>query len=244
MASDHFSTQSAAYAQFRPRYPAALFDWLAALVDGRQAAWDCACGSGQATDELAARFAHVTGTDLSAAQLAHAPSLPNVTWRVAQAEDSGLEAGSVDLITVAQALHWFDLPRFWTEARRVLRRGGVLAVWSYGVFQVDEPRIEAVCAHFYEHVVGGFWPPERRIVEAGYASLQFPFQEIAAPEFEMQVEWSLDELLGYVSSWSATTRCTQHHGCSPIPELRQQLAPLWRQERIGVRWPLSIRAGR
>lgn len=244
MASDHFSAQSAEYAQFRPHYPPELFDWLAEQVKSRAAAWDCACGSGQATRELAARFDQVIGTDLSAAQIQHAPALPNVMWRVTRAEESGLPDGSMDLVTVAQALHWFDLPRFWAEALRVLKAGGVVAVWSYGVFQIGEPEIERLCAHFYEHVVGEFWPPERRIVEAGYATLDFPFAEIAAPAFEMEVEWSLDALLGYLSSWSATTRYAQHHGHSPIPELRRELEPLWENERLVVRWPLSMRVGR
>lgn len=244
MIKDHFSSQSSQYARFRPKYPPALFDWLALQTKARTSAWDCACGNGQASTELAARFERVTATDISDAQLSHAPSLPNVAWRVAAAEESGLEAASVDLLTAAQALHWFDLPRFWAEARRVLKPDGVLAAWSYGVFKLGNPEVEQVCQHFYENVVGDFWPPERRIVEAGYGGLEFPFREIAVPTFEMQADWTLEELLGYMSSWSATIRYTQARGASPIPELEQKLRPLWRTTRIAVNWPLSIRVGR
>lgn len=160
--------------------------------------------------------------------------MPNVEWRVAAAEEGGLETASVDLITVAQALHWFDLPRFWAEARRVIKPGGVLAVWSYGVFSLGNSEVEKVCHHFYENVVGDFWPPERRMVEAGYGQLKFPFREITAPPFEMKVEWSLEELLGYLSSWSATVRYTQARGASPIPELENKLRPLWSAPQISV----------
>lgn len=241
MIKDHFSTQSSEYSRFRPTYPAALFDWLAQQTSERISAWDCACGNGQASTELAARFERVTATDISEAQLSHAPSLPNVDWRLAAAEESGLEAASVNLITVAQALHWFDLPRFWAEAWRVLKPNGVLAAWSYGVFKLDNQEVEKVCHHFYEDVVGDFWPPERRIVEAGYGELEFPFPEIIAPAFEMRMEWSLEELVGYMSSWSATARYIRAHGASPVPELGRKLRPLWGVPRVTVSWPLSIR---
>lgn len=244
MTEDHFSVQASQYARFRPTYPPTLFDWLALQTLEKCSAWDCACGSGQATSELAARFERVTATDISEAQLSHSPSLPNVAWRMAAAEASGLDAASFDLITVAQALHWFDLPRFWSEAQRVLKPSGVLAVWSYGVFKLGHPAVEKVCQNFYDKVVGDFWPPERRIVEAGYGALTFPFREIAAPVFEIKREWSLDELLGYMSSWSATVRYTQAHRTSPIPDLARKLQLLLSTNRISVRWPLSFRVGR
>ena len=244
MAGDHFSRQSAEYARFRPAYPEAFFDWLTAQTQKQESAWDCACGNGQATTALAKRFKQVTGTDLSASQLAHAPTLPNVRWRAAPAEESGLDAASFDLVTVAQALHWFDLPRFWAEVRRVLKPGGVIAVWSYGVFTADDPRVQAACDHYYTEVVGGYWPPERRIVEAGYGSLEFPFEEITAPPFQMQVEWTLDDLLGYLSSWSATVRYEAARGASPLPQLREDLSAVWTKEALAIRWPLSMRIGR
>jgi SAM-dependent methyltransferase len=245
MSADHFSTQSASYAQFRPTYPEAWFEWLMTCVTGRKLAWDCACGSGQATLALAPRFEKVIATDLSAQQITHAPAVPNVDWRVAQAEISGLPDGSMDLVTVAQALHWFDLSRFWPEVQRVLRPGGVVAVWSYGVLRLPNEELQAMCDDFYENVVGEFWPPERRIVEAGYGALEFPFEEITAPAFDMQSQWSLDALLGYFSSWSATARYVQAHAESPIPSLREKLLPLWAAEGLTtIRWPLSVRVGR
>ncbi len=245
MASDHFSTQSTQYAAYRPVYPPCWFDWLAEQVHQRHTAWDCACGSGQATQDLARKFRHVIATDLSAAQLSHAPSLPNVEWRTAHAEESGLESESVDLLTVAQALHWFDLPRFWQEARRVLRPGGVIAVWSYGVFQLDHPEIANVCYDFYQNIVGPFWPPERRIIEAGYGSLEFPFLEIPAPIIEMQATWTLDALLGYLRSWSATTRYISTVQEDPLIPLKERLLAVWPPApALNVRWPLSIRVGR
>lgn len=244
MSSDHFSTQAAAYAQFRPSYPREWFDWLSGQVAERTLAWDCACGSGQATVSLAGYFDQVVGTDLSSSQLSHAPSLPNIEWRKATAEESGLEDSSVDLITVAQALHWFDLPRFWAECRRVLKPDGIVAVWSYGIFRVGSGPITAICDDYYSHQLKDYWPPERRIVEAGYGTLDFPFTEIDAPEFHLRESWSLDELTGYLASWSATERFRIATGTNPIPELRESLAPWFTGERIEVCWPLSIRVGR
>ena len=244
MASDHFSTQSSQYALFRPTYPAALFDFLATQVSGKEAAWDCACGSGQATAELVSRFERVIGTDLSDAQLSHATDLPNVHWSMVHAEESGLETASMDLITVAQAVHWFDLPRFWEEARRVLKPGGILALWCYEVFTIPHSEIQSACDYFYNEVLGEFWPPERRIVEAGYSSFDFPFEELETPQFEMSVEWTLEQLLGYLSSWSATARYIKANGRSPIPDLEDILRPLWTEERLKVSWPLSSRVGR
>jgi len=244
MSSDHFSAQSAEYAKYRPTYPAELFDWLAANCSSRDLAWDCACGSGQATSGLASRFRSVIATDLSRAQLDHAPACSNIEWRVAHAEESGLGASSVDLVTVAQALHWFDLPRFWVEVNRILKPDGVIAVWCYGVFELDNPQINAVCERFYRETVGAFWPPERCIVEEGYASIPFPFLEIPSPRFHLQVDWSLEQLLGYFASWSATTRYRQTKGLDPIAELRAVLTPHFTMPTIRVRWPLSTRLGR
>jgi SAM-dependent methyltransferase len=244
---DHFSTVSRDYASFRPSYPPALFKWLGAIPGRQELAWDCACGSGQGTLELSRHFKQVIGTDASETQIKAAPrDEATIQWRVAPAEASGLTAESVDLITVAQALHWFDLPKFYAEANRVLRPEGVLAVWCYGINEVEDRAINECILDFYSNVVGPFWPPERQIVETGYRTLDFPFAELEVPPFRMETSWSLPQLLGYFRTWSATTRYIAAHGHDPVVELEIELARLWgspKEERI-VRWPLSIRAGR
>lgn len=244
--TDHFASVAADYARFRPVYPAALFAWLADLAPARTMAWDCAAGSGQASRDLADHFDQVIATDASAAQIAAAHPHHRVEYRVAPAEASGLSAGTVDLVTVAQALHWFDLDRFYAEVRRVLKPGGVLAVWSYGVLAVAGTAVDERVQTFYRDTVGPYWPPERQLVESGYRTLPFPFAELEAPAFHMETSWSLSELLGYVRSWSATGRFGVERGYDPVTALADELASLWGaplEPRI-VTWPLALRVGR
>lgn len=241
---DHFSSVSRHYAEFRPTYPQPLFDWVAAHAPDRKLAWDCAAGSGQATQDLAARFDRVIATDASAAQIAAAPRHPRVEYRVAPAEQSGLPEASVDVIVVAQALHWFDLERFHAEARRVLVAGGLLAVWCYGKMRVDNECADRLLQHFYGETVGPWWPPERGHVENGYRTLPFPFEEIATPAFGIEAEWTLAQLLGYLRSWSATARFIAARGFDPVAALAHELAPHWGEGNLRVEWPLALRAGR
>jgi SAM-dependent methyltransferase len=243
---DHFSSLSAAYAGFRPTYPAALYDWLAEVAPSHEMAWDCACGSGQASVDLARHFRLVAATDASAVQVAHAAAHERVAYFQAPAEASGLAAASVDLITVAQALHWFDLPRFYAEAGRVLKPGGVLAVWSYGVQSVAGEAVDALVQRFYRETVGPYWPPERSQVEDGYQSLDFPFAEFAAPRFEMNAYWPMARLLGYFRSWSATGRYVEQRGEDPVAALAVDLAEAWGDPEAPrlVTWPLAVRVGR
>ncbi len=244
--TDHFGRQAADYARFRPAYPAALFDHLAQLAPRRALAWDCACGNGQATVPLAARFDHVIGTDASAGQLAQAPRLPNVEWRLAPAEASGLDAASVDLVTVAQALHWLPLAAFHAEVARVLRPGGVFAVVFYGKLLVDAPAVDDLVQQYYEDIVGPYWPPERRHLEEAYRGLPFPYPALAAPTIAMAVDWSATDLLGYLRSWSATAAFITARGYDPVNALAPVLARAWpaAESTINVRWPLCVTAGR
>lgn len=242
--ANHFATVAAEYAAFRPRYPAGLYDWLAAEVADRDAAWDCACGSGQVSLDLAARFAHVEATDASAEQIRAAPAHPRVRYRVATAEASGLAAGSVSLVTVGQALHWFDCARFYAEARRVLRPRGVLAVWSYQNCRLADPLDQALVTDLYERVLGPYWPAERAHVDDGYARLALPQPAMVTPHFAMSVAWTHAQFIGYLRSWSATARCVAATGIDPTAPVAEALAAGWGEHARVVRWPLTVHAAR
>ncbi len=242
--TDYFSTVAADYAHFRPDYPDTLFDHLARIAPGHDLAWDCATGNGQAAQGLVGHFARIHATDASAAQIAAATPHPRIRYAVAPAESSGLAEVSCDLVTVAQALHWFDLPRFLDEARRVLRPGGILAVWCYGPHRLDDPALEAVSSRFYHDIVGPYWPPERALVESAYAMLDFPgFEELPVPALELSHAWPLATLLGYMGTWSATQGYRKATGKDPLPSLADDLARHWgdpsRPRRI--QWPLGLR---
>lgn len=243
---DHFSAVANRYADFRPHYPAVLFDYLATLVSSDATVWDCAAGNGQATHDLAARFAKVIATDASKEQITSARPNPKVEFRVAPAEQSGLPDRSVELITVAQALHWFDFERFYAEVRRVLKPDGVLAAWAYGINTVEGDAVNELVQDFYANVVGPYWPPERELVEAGYRTIPFPFAEIGAPTFRMEAQWTLEQLLGYFSTWSATNRCIKATGKNPLGPLAEALAKHWGDASTPrlVTWPLALRVGR
>lgn len=244
--ADHFSRVASEYASRRPGYPDELFAYLAGLVSRRELAWDCAAGSGQATLPLARWFQHVVGTDASPEMLSRAPAHPQIQYRVAQAEQSGLSSASVDLVTVAQALHWLEPDLFYAEVERVLAREGVLAVWTYGRNHLDDESLDRVLQQFYEDIVGPYWPAERCHVEAGYRTLPFPFPELVPPSFAMEMEWSLTELLGYVGTWSASQRFREVEGHDPVQLLASGLAGEWGapDRRRRITWPLSTRVGR
>ncbi|HEY0005233.1 MAG TPA: class I SAM-dependent methyltransferase [Pyrinomonadaceae bacterium] len=243
---DHFSTHSVDYAKYRPLYPAELFAYLASLVFARERAWDCATGNGQAAQGLARFFEHVIATDASQSQIASAAAHAKIEYRTAPAENSGLESGSIDLITVAQALHWLNLEDFYNEAKRTLRPGGVVAVWCYNLLTINE-ELDQPINRFYGETVGPYWPPERVIVEDKYRSIPFPFIELNPPQFYIEVDWSLLDLLGYLRTWSATQRFIKERGFDPVTEgLADELLALWGEpeRRQLVRWPLHLRVGR
>jgi SAM-dependent methyltransferase len=242
---DHFSTRSADYAAYRPTYPAALVNALADLCPATGHALDVGCGSGQLSVLLAERFAVVTATDASAEQIAKAAAHPRVAYAVAPAERTGLPAGSVDLVTAAQAAHWFDLDAFYAEARRVARPAAALALVTYGVMRLEGPA-EEVVRHYYWNVIGPYWPPERRHVEDGYRSLPFPFAAIELPPLAIEVAWQRSDFLGYVETWSAVRALETSVGRGPVKAFARDLEAVWPdpEERRIVRFPLSVRAGR
>jgi ubiquinone/menaquinone biosynthesis C-methylase UbiE len=245
MADDHFSSVAQQYAQSRPTYPDALFGWLASCCAAHELAWDVGAGNGQASLALAGHFARVLATDLSAEQIAQAPTHERIEYRVAPAERSGLPEHGTDLVTVAQALHWFDLDPFYREVRRVLKPTGVFAAWSYGVLELDDPVVDAAVQHFYREVAGPHWPAGRRHVENGYADLAFPFKPLPPPPLWIRLQWDLAAFLGYVRSWSATARLRSQAGDAPLLAFEQQLAAAWGDPAAPreVRWPITMRAG-
>lgn len=245
---DHFSGHAADYASFRPGYPPELFDFVAALPRRRGTAWDCGTGSGQAAVGLATRFdrfERVIATDPSARQIEHAEPHPRVEYRVAPAEDSGLPDASVDLVTVAQAFHWFDFDRFFAEVRRVLAPGGAVALWSYNLARVT-PEVDGWTDGLARETVGPYWPPERRWVDEEYRTVPFPFPEVEAPVFYLEERWSLERYLLYIRTWSAFQRYQKATGRDPIEEDRARIEAAWgNPERVRtVSWPTFARASR
>jgi len=242
---DYFSENSDNYRKYRPVYPDALFDYLATIAPSSALAWDCATGSGQAAQKLAARFSRVFATDASGDQIRKAKPAGNITYKVARAENAPIPSNTVDLITVAQALHWFDLEPFFGEAQRVLKKNGIIAVWTYNLLSVT-PALDAIINRFYGETLDRYWPPERLMVEDGYRHIPFPFPKLPCPEFSMSASWSLSEMLGYLGTWSAVKLYREKKGADPMEIIRHELATEWgapdRRYKIG--WPLALIVGK
>lgn len=240
---DHFSQVSKEYRTFRPEYPEELFRWLARIAPQQEAALDCGCGTGQAAVALARYFRIVYAVDPSSEQIANAIHDEKVTYSVASAEKTGLPQESLDLIIAAQALHWFDLDRFYPEIHRIARQGAVFTAFSYGLITVN-PEVDKVIKHLYYDNLGHYWPPERRHVDEGYRTLPFPFQEIAIPKFVMTANWDLQHLLGYLATWSAVKEFRARTADNPLKGAEAELRAVWEQEEVkSISWPLVIRAG-
>lgn len=242
--ADHFSTVAARYATYRPTYPPALVDVLADRAPAGTA-WDVGCGSGQLSVALAARFPRVIATDPAQALLDAATPAPGVEYRCASAEASGLPDHSIALVVAAQAAHWFDWPRFTAEATRVAVPGALLALVSYGILVVDGAEANAIIARYYHDDAGPYWPAGRAHVENGYRDLVLPGAVVSAPPLEMTAAWTRDELLGYLTTWSATVKLMAARGTGPLEAVHAALATCWADgERRTIRWPLTVKLSR
>jgi len=241
---DNFSAHSEAYARFRPIYPPGLVAWLCKLPPKRNTLWDCATGNGQLALALAPYFEQVLATDISKNQLANALQLPNVTYSVQAAEQTDIETGSVDMITVAQAIHWFNFEHFYAEVRRVAKENAVLAVVGYGLIRIND-RLNTLIDTFYKETTGPYWDAERRYIDEAYRSIPFPFEEIQAPEFRMCFRWNVQQLLGYLETWSAVQHYKHAKQEDPMLHIRNALLAAWGENiLLDVEFPLFLRVGR
>ncbi len=243
---DHFSPRAQEYSRFRPGYPRELFQYLADRAPARRRVWDCATGSGQAAVALAEHFEAVVATDASARQISHATPHPRVRYAKASAEASGIEPASVDLITVAQALHWFDFDAFYREVRRVARPRALFAAWGYGLLRTENPKINHAVASFYSETIAAYWPPERKHLDSGYDSIPCPFITVVPPLHSMTAHWTLRQLIGYIDTWSAVARYRRAQEQDPLPALADRIGKLWGKAEgsVEIRWPLYFKLGR
>jgi SAM-dependent methyltransferase len=245
MQSNPFSTEAAEYAHLRPTYPDDLFAFLATLVPSRDVAWDCATGNGQAATHLAGYFERVVATDESGEMIAQATPDPRITYRVAEAEDSGLEDHSVDLVTVASAIHWFNLERFYAEVNRVVKPGGTIVAWTYytPVFGND---IDAIIYRLAHDILGAYWDERVHYVVDEFHDLPFPFESIEAPRFQTNMRWNMQDLLAYFKTWSSSLKYRETNNANPTDLIEDDLARAWGdpQETRDLHFPLYMRLGR
>jgi SAM-dependent methyltransferase len=245
MQKNPFATEAAEYAHLRPTYPEELFQFLASVVPSRGLAWDCATGNGQAATHLARYFGRVVATDESGEMIAQAPRDPRIVYWVAEAEDSGLEGSSVDLVTVASAVHWFDLKRFYAEVRRVVKPGGTIAVWTYYT-PIFDSNIDAIIRRLAHDVLGAYWDARVHYVVDEFHDLPFPFEPLEAPPFQTDMVWDMQDLLAYFETWSSSLKYREANHASPTKVIQDDLARAWGdpQQKRDLHFPLYMRLGR
>lgn len=239
---DFFSGHAKLYATFRPTYPKELYEFIFEHVREFSTAWDCATGNGQVAQHLSQHFKKVLATDISPQQLDNAIKSDNIIYSVQPAENTDFPNQAFDLITVGQALHWFDLEKFYTEVKRVAKPDSLLAVWGYALCTVS-PEIDTHFLHFYHHIVGPYWDSARKMVEEEYRTVSFPFLEIKTPTFKIQVTWTLEQFLGYLSTWSATQKYIKENGHDPLPDILEEIKPHWK-DVLTVTFPVFLKLGR
>ncbi len=241
---DNFSDQSNLYQQFRPTYPTELLDWIYQHVSNFDSAWDCGTGNGQIASELAIKFNHVFATDISAQQLANAPILPNITYSKQAAEQTNFANASFDLITVGQAIHWFDFEKFYAEVKRTAKTNALIAVVGYGKFN-SEPDIDTIIEKLYTDIIGTYWDKERIYIEEKYLTIPFPFTELQCPHFSKVYSWSFPQLIGYLETWSAVKHYQKEKNHNPVDLIKKDLEKVWKEAEVKeVKFPIITRMGR
>lgn len=239
MSKDLFSNHAAQYAAFRPSYPPDLFEFIFRHVKNFDLAWDAGTGNGQVARDLSKKFKKVFATDISQQQLDNAYQGENIFFEIA-GETISFPESQFDLITVAQAIHWFDRQKFYQEVKRVAKPDAILAVWGYGLLRVNDP-IDLIIHEFYTQVIGPYWDKERKLIDEHYKSIEFPFSEIEAPPFAFSFYWSIEELQGYLTTWSSVQKFIKEKQTNPVLELMMKIQPHWRAERMEVKFPLFLR---
>lgn len=241
---DNFSTQSDRYAKYRPTYPANFFDYLNSIVPNKQNAWDCGTGNGQVAYELKKTFNNVFATDISQSQIDNALNADNISYSVQPAEKTNFENGLFDLIVVAQAIHWFDFEKFYTEVNRTAKDKALLCVVGYGRLEISE-KIDDLIADFYDNIIGKYWDKERKYIDDNYKTIPFPFDEIQAPNFVNTQYWTLEHLIGYLNTWSAVKHFIKQNKYNPIDKLQIEIEQFWDNDQIKqIHFPLLLRIGR
>jgi ubiquinone/menaquinone biosynthesis C-methylase UbiE len=241
---DNFSLVSKEYAQFRPKYPAALFNFLFSLINEKSIAWDAGTGNGQVAGVLADYFTKVFATDISKNQLLNAIKKKNIFYLHQAAEETTFPDNNFDLITVAQAVHWFNFDNFNKEVQRTLKPSGILAIFGYSLLRTATDA-DHLIEEFYNKKLGRYWDQERKYIEDGYHTIPFPFEEIPAPAFEMEAQWSLQNLIGYFNTWSAVQHYKKINNYNPVEELALELQKFWSGKSIiNIYFPLILRIGK
>lgn len=244
--TDNFSQQAALYFKYRPKYPKEMYDFIFQHVQQKHMAWDCGTGSGQVAEYLSENFAKVYASDISKDQLKHAPKKENIEYKNVPAEDTGFPSDFFDLITVAQAIHWFDFDRFYSEAIRTAKNSALIAVIGYGIIGVDE-KANPLIDKFYNYAFGRYFNDNRRYVDEQYRTIPFPFEEIESPEFSISYQWSMQELEGYLNSWSTVQKFKNEDGFNPVDDFLEELKTKtgWGSGKIKeVTFPVFMRLGR
>ena len=241
---DNFSKQAHLYAKFRPGYPVELYDFLFSLVTEKRAAWDCGTGNGQVALQLSEYFDDVYATDISSSQIANAVSKENIHYSKVSAEETFFIKDMFDLVTVGQAIHWFDFEKFYKEVNRALKPGGCIAVFGYGLLEIDK-ETDAIITDFYKNITGPYWDAERKYVDENYETIPFPFEEIKAPALCSKYDWELDAVAGFLNTWSAVQHYIKANNENPVNALIEKLKNQWGNNvKKEVSFPVFIRAGR